>query len=722
MATTKAQRHPAGVALLALLAMMIAASCSAISVLPLRVDNPSPDGDGVVFIRLQSDPTDVAPTNFKIMNIDFIAGQALKLWNDANNDCTGTTLAVNDLVPANGKVCFWADTSSPAEFENSFTYAAVDASTAVGTPQTVTVVNYNVQLCPAIPDLGSSGFASVPPSPIVSITLSGLEIKFEVTAAYVRNQTAWFIDFFDFDSSAGADSADGTGRTCSNHDASTFAGIDFSQWWNSQPRATFDSSVDATVENALSNPAFPMYDPASTKWAITQVGCDTVKYTATIPTVHLISNAASDCQKSGSLLTAATATGLNYTANLYTVALRPKDMTNPAAGYYKATFVHPFSFRLQQTVTDIQTTDSAFNFQVAVDDLLITQGTNLTLLLETIISKPGVNSPDLPLANFALASYPNQAAHTTASKLPAITRLSDNGHCGASSPLPCAISWSIVLPELSQAEAGGSMSAYNQQYIGSYSFTWQTSTLDALAANLIINAMAANGSDLGQLAVSSAIHFFQSSTNMYDTSSTGLLIPTFSSGEQIWVRHSFLVDTADIAAYLFTLQRAWVCWSPVSDFTPTVNPGTGCSQDISGVMEASLGHRFLLYNITVGGIVDTTVPAGSTQKSRVWGWTQVGPTSANWAGGATVHNGFAINALPLVFDAAIHSYFFHLVSEVSQAPLPNTRKRQSLQEQETIIAKRATGSGAAVSGITVVAASDNSAASAMRANWLDLFQ
>jgi hypothetical protein len=94
-------------------------------------------------------------------------------------------------VPADGKVCFWSDTTSLAEFENSFTYAAVDGSSNVGAPQTVTVVNYNVQLCPAIPDLGSSGFASVPPSPTVSITLSGLEIKFEVTAAYVRNQTAW---------------------------------------------------------------------------------------------------------------------------------------------------------------------------------------------------------------------------------------------------------------------------------------------------------------------------------------------------------------------------------------------------------------------------------------------------------------------------------------------------------------------------------------------------
>ena len=205
---------------------------------------------------------------------------------------------------------------------------------------------------------------------------------------------------------------------------------------------------------------------------------------------------------------------------------------------------------------------------------------------------------------------------------------------------------------------------------------------------------------------------------MFDTSSTGMGTPTFSSGEQIWVRHSFLVDPADIAAYRFTLQDAWVCWSPVSDFTPTVNPGTGCSQDIPGVMEASLGQRFQLYNITVGGITDTVFPAGSTQKSRIWGWTLVPPTAVDWASSATVNNGFAINALPLVFDANIHSYFFHLISEVSQAPLPGKRGRRSVRE-ETLVAKRANGSGAAMGSITITDSS--SSASSMKADWLNLF-
>lgn len=95
-------------------------------------------------------------------------------------------------MPADGKVCFWADTTSVAEFESFLTYKAVDNSANEGTTaQKVVVVTYDVQKCPSIPDLGESGFTTLPPSPIVDITLSGLEVKFEVTAAYVRNHTSW---------------------------------------------------------------------------------------------------------------------------------------------------------------------------------------------------------------------------------------------------------------------------------------------------------------------------------------------------------------------------------------------------------------------------------------------------------------------------------------------------------------------------------------------------
>jgi hypothetical protein len=102
------------------------------------------------------------------------------------------------------------------------------------------------------------------------------------------------VDFFNFDSSAGAHSADGTGRTCANHVAANYAGIDFDQWWVSQPRANFNDGLDASITDALDNALFPNY-LSTPKWAVTNVGCGKVKFTATIPTVNLIATGASDC-------------------------------------------------------------------------------------------------------------------------------------------------------------------------------------------------------------------------------------------------------------------------------------------------------------------------------------------------------------------------------------------------------------------------------------------
>jgi hypothetical protein len=106
------------------------------------------------------------------------------------------------------------------------------------------------------------------------------------------------IDFFDFDGHPGGDSACGSGRTCSNHDESAFEGVPFSQWWHSQPRANFDRTVHSSVGDALNNGfRFPMHSATNTRWTATSVGCDKVRYSATVPTTSLISNGPGSCGK-----------------------------------------------------------------------------------------------------------------------------------------------------------------------------------------------------------------------------------------------------------------------------------------------------------------------------------------------------------------------------------------------------------------------------------------
>jgi hypothetical protein len=91
--------------------------------------------------------------------------------------------------------------------------------------------------------------------------------------------------------------------------------------------------------------------------------------------------------------------------------------------------------------------------------------------------------------------------------------------------------------------------------------------------------------------------------------------------------------------------------------------------------------------------------------------------ASDWVGQEMVHNGFGINALPLVSVVTgekDHHFFFHLVSKVSQAP---QAKRLSAsagrQVKESIVAKSkcssSTSNGSAMSSFTVIAESAGAA-------------
>jgi hypothetical protein len=167
--------------------------------------------------------------------------------------------------------------------------------------------------------------------------------------------------------------------------------------------------------------------------------------------------------------------------------------------------------------------------------------------------------------------------------------------------------------------------------------------------------------------------------------------------------------------------------------------GTGCSADIAGVMEARLGQRVLLYNVSEptnnGAILDVVAPSGSIEKSRIFEFDLVEPTDAGWPNGRSVHNGFGVNALPLVVDATIRTYYFHLVSQVSQSPL--SKRGMKSMEVHTIIAPGAnndninnglmrragavlaSSSGTGLSAISIATESSPNSGSAL-ASWIDL--
>jgi hypothetical protein len=89
-------------ALLSLIALLLASVAAVdIDVVPMRLDNPTPDGSGVKFFRLAADPNDADSTSldgFKIITQSLgLWGQAFKLWNAVGNNCDGAVLANDDI-------------------------------------------------------------------------------------------------------------------------------------------------------------------------------------------------------------------------------------------------------------------------------------------------------------------------------------------------------------------------------------------------------------------------------------------------------------------------------------------------------------------------------------------------------------------------------------------------------------------------------------------------
>ena len=525
------------------------------------------------------------------------------------------------------------------------------------------------------------------------------------------------MDFWDFDSTPGQDMADGSGRTCCNQIPSNHSGV-FSSWWYSAPRATYTSALDASIDNALNDPTvYPNYSPTGSVWSVTATDCAHINFQATIPVSHLILNATSGCHKTGSIAAACTTTGgLVYTGALYVNSLRPVDLNNALSGYYRSSFIFPFTFSIQSTVSDIVGSSSKWAFAVSVLYSLVTytgSTPNYTLQLQTSISSATATSPNI--ASFNLITFPYDSLHTGGAA-PVLTRVGDNGNCGTSSTNPCVITWQMVMPELATG-LFGDIATFNTQYIGKYSFQWTTTGSDVLAADVYVDVSAANpAQNLSQIPVNSSLSFYADQSTMQDINNPGMAVPVYNSGERIWVRHSFLVDPADITAFYFNLTTAYVCTSNVPGFFPSLANGrTGCAVDIPGVMEASQDQRYLLFdsNLLPLGIPDINGTATGGHDTY-WGWDQIIATDPGWTLGSTVNNGFSINALPLAIDGTQRTWYFHLVSEVSQVPLT---KRREVVHQLIRASPRSTSSSGNLEGVSIASSGSSSDASRLAPVW-----
>jgi len=128
------------------------------------------------------------------------------------------------------------------------------------------------------------------------------------------------------------------------------------------------------------------------------------------------------------------------------------------------------------------------------------------------------------------------------------------------------------------------------------------------------------------------------------------------------------------------------------------------------VMEASQGQRFLLFDTTAlpGGIADVTASLPG-EHDTIWSWDPILPSDPSWTGGSTVNNGFSINALPLSLDGGQETWYFHIVSTVTQA----TRRRRGLATTTVNqhIVRATSKPSSSLQGVAITSSSANDASS-----------
>jgi len=686
------------------------------------INNPSPDGSGTVIFQpnIQNTENVANITISDLVSHSNTPASEWKIFNPSNGLCDSAMPLPYTYSDQTTMFCYVYDKSdSPvAEYTSSMTWNAdaIDSAANDGVDGIIYILNYNNQECTSIPDLGSAGSIALPPSPTVTTSLNGLQIEFNVSAAYLRNNTFWLLDFFNF--AANSDSGLGGGRTCASLTPSTFLNTgkiyEPPTWYDSGPRSDWNPGYGGSAINSNLQYTMVDYTPTGTPWTITSTDCGHVQYLASFPLSHLTQTSSGGCSYSGSSNTpAVTTTGSNiYTGTLYAHALRPRSLLDPTQGYYKISYPFPFTFELQTSVSTLVSTSQKWNFQVQASDVQISSS-GMTFTIETNLQDPSQITALNILHNATVTDYPEKSVRDSDSFDPTITFNSVVNGCGVDPTQVCIISWTVTVPNIPLTDLGNDPTRYDAQYSGNYAFMWTTSPdYSSQEADLIMNVFAVTPNQNTSIPSDATVSFFTSKSNMQSTQNA---VTQFSSGDQIWVKHELQLDSQDSQGFDFTLTSAYVCRSAVSTFTPSLATG-GCSADIPGVMETATDTRFTLYdsNSLPSGILDTT--------TLVWNFALVPPTDTNWPN-STVSNGFGINALPLVSDGISHDWYFHLVSAISQA---NKRGERHVRTYERFyrVDKQRSNSATGLQSINVEASKNSvqyAAASSLSPFWKDLF-
>ena len=200
----------------------------------------------------------------------------------------------------------------------------------------------------------------------------------------------------------------------------------FSSWWWSAPRATYNRTIDTSIDPALNDDVYPNYDTTNSRWSITAVDCSTVKYQATIPVSNLVLNSSSDCHKNDSIFCDHHLWRFGVLRHPLRQCPSSHRLFSGSSGYFRSTFGFPFTFSMQTTVSNIVGTSSKWAFSVSVLNSLVTYtGSSPNYMLNCKLPSPLASLTSPNVSAWTLLGFPYSAQHIGADA-PTLNRLTDN--------------------------------------------------------------------------------------------------------------------------------------------------------------------------------------------------------------------------------------------------------------------------------------------------------
>jgi len=519
------------------------------------------------------------------------------------------------------------------------------------------------QSCPIFQKVTGSGFFTVKnpiPQPNVTIDfdIANMNFMFSVDADYVREDTAWVVDFGRWDFRSRSISIP---QNCENRLASSYAQAgSLAQY--------FASAADAYAPNALNALQNLAYGPAN-GWNQTAVSCNTVRYARKMSFSELLG-----CNDLGgnSLIkfnSLSLTSMLQYDGTLYVTAVNPiwknAATKDQITGYETVEFQYPFLFKFGSMINDVVAISATNNFNMRVLNMKLNSDNKLQVTLRTELKSD--NGDFLYNGLLTQQAFPVTMVENVTAAVSSELANGERVACQLNADGLCFQEWVVTSTQTLTT------------YQGLFAELWSIAVCQAVGQcdKQNLNPPTVTGQykvtmDVVETKVGQNDFKTKISTHKEIAMATSFSGP-FKAGDRIYVRDQLSVQTVDANKFSIKVNNAWICFPSDTTYVPKWNPTLnqfGCSQPIAGKLPASNLIQLIKTKLvspanTVEAAFDTLLHAAQSLDALPYKSTVA----------------FSFLAQSLAFQDAV--YYIHIETEVSQADGSKRKMVSILQQNPT---------------------------------------